>query len=72
MKFIQRMVDPNVGTGATDVYGEMFACQFIIFLIILFSWSAFAEAEVSNLKIFCTLFEIFHVKIIVLFFVAKS
>jgi hypothetical protein len=44
--FIKRMVDPDVGSGATDVYGVMFGCQFIIFLIILFSWSAFAEAEV--------------------------
>ncbi len=46
--FILRMVDPDVGSGATDVYGVMFGCQFIIFLIILFSWSAFAEAEVRD------------------------
>lgn len=46
--FIHRMVDPDVGSGATDVYGIMFGCQFIIFLIILFSWSAFAEAEVRS------------------------
>lgn len=46
--FIRRMVDPDVGSGATDVYGIMFGCQFIIFLIILFSWSAFAEAEVRG------------------------
>ena len=46
--FIGRMIDPEVGTGAADVYSVMFGCQFIIFLIILFSWSAFAEAEVSE------------------------
>ena len=46
--FIKRMVDPDVGSGATDVYGIMFGCQFIIFLIILFSWSAFAEIEVRD------------------------
>ena len=44
--FIHRMVDKDVRSGTTDVYGVMFGCQFIIFLIILFSWSAFAEAEV--------------------------
>ena len=48
--FIRRMVDPDVGSGASDVYGIMFGCQFIIFLIILFSWSAFAEAEVRGVS----------------------
>ena len=52
ISFIKRMVDPDVGSGTTDVYGIMFGCQFIIFLIILFSWSAFAEAEVRGVSIF--------------------
>ena len=47
--FIKRMIDPEVGAGAVDVYAPMFACQFIIFLIILFSWSAFSSPEVRYL-----------------------
>ena len=47
--FIKRMIDPEIGAGAVDVYAPMFACQFIIFLIILFSWSAFSSPEVRYL-----------------------
>lgn len=62
--FIRRMVDPNVGTGPTDVYSAMFGCQFIIFLIILFSWSAFSGTEVSN--IYCYFITIFRVANLIL------
>ena len=45
-KFLQRMLDPSVGTGAVDVYAWMFSAQFIIFIIILSNWSAFSSSEV--------------------------
>ena len=48
-RFIERMLDPGVGTGAVDVYAWMFGCQFIVFLIIIFNWSAFSSPEVSAL-----------------------
>jgi len=44
-KFLNRMLDPSVGTGAVDVYAWMFAAQFIVFVIILSSWSAFSSSE---------------------------
>ncbi|XP_031574449.1 piezo-type mechanosensitive ion channel component 2-like [Actinia tenebrosa] len=43
--FLHRIYDPETGSGAVDVYAMMFACQFIIFIIILFSWSAFSSPE---------------------------
>lgn len=43
--FFRRISDPEVGSGAVDVYAMMFACQFIIFIIIVFSWSAFSSPE---------------------------
>lgn len=43
--FLRRIYDPEVGSGAVDVYAMMFACQFIIFIIIVFSWSAFSSPE---------------------------
>ena len=48
-RFIERMLDPGVGTGAVDVYAWMFGCQFIVFLIIASSWSAFSSPEVGAL-----------------------
>ena len=51
-KFLQRMLDPTVGTGAVDVYAWMFSAQFIIFLIILSSWSAFSSSEVNRAYLF--------------------
>ena len=48
-RFIERMLDPGVGTGAVDVYAWMFGCQFIVFLIIASSWSAFSSPEVRAL-----------------------
>eukprot|EP00794_Sanderia_malayensis_P018687 gene18687-20574_t len=47
-RFIERMLDPRVGTGAVDVYAWMFGCQFLVFLIIAFSWSAFSSPESSK------------------------
>ena len=44
--FFRRIYDPEIGSGAVDVYAMMFACQFIIFIIIVFSWSAFSSPEV--------------------------
>lgn len=44
--FFRRISDPEIGSGAVDVYAMMFACQFIIFIIIVFSWSAFSSPEV--------------------------
>jgi len=44
-RFIDRMLDPGVGTGAVDVYAWMFGCQFIVFIIIASSWSAFSSPE---------------------------
>lgn len=49
--FLRRIYDPEVGSGAVDVYAMMFACQFIIFIIIVFSWSAFSSSEVRNLSV---------------------
>ena len=46
MTFFRRISDPEIGSGAVDVYAMMFACQFIIFIIIVFSWSAFSSPEV--------------------------
>ena len=43
------MLDPGVGTGAVDVYAWMFGCQFIVFIIIASSWSAFSSPEVCGL-----------------------
>ncbi|XP_074617953.1 piezo-type mechanosensitive ion channel component 1-like isoform X1 [Acropora palmata] len=43
--FFRRISDPEIGSGAVDVYAMMFACQFIIFIIIVFSWSAFSSPE---------------------------
>lgn len=43
--FFRRIYDPEIGSGAVDVYAMMFACQFIIFIIIVFSWSAFSSPE---------------------------
>ena len=51
-RFIERMLDPGVGTGAVDVYAWMFGCQFIVFLIIIFNWSAFSSPEVRVLGIY--------------------
>ena len=48
-RFIDRMLDPGVGTGAVDVYAWMFGCQFIVFIIIASSWSAFSSPEVCRL-----------------------
>ena len=48
MTFFRRIYDPEVGSGAVDVYAMMFSCQFIIFIIIVFSWSAFSSPEVSK------------------------
>ena len=45
-QFIRRMLDPEVGTGAVDVYAWMFGSQFIVFIIILSSWSAFSSNQV--------------------------
>lgn len=54
--FFRRISDPEIGSGAVDVYAMMFACQFIIFIIIVFSWSAFSSPEVfpalSSLRYF--------------------
>ena len=54
--FFRRISDPEIGSGAVDVYAMMFACQFIIFIIIVFSWSAFSSPEVfpalSSLEVF--------------------
>ena len=44
--FFRRISDPEIGSGAVDVYAMMFSCQFIIFIIIVFSWSAFSSPEV--------------------------
>lgn len=44
--FFRRIYDPEIGSGAVDVYAMMFSCQFIIFVIIVFSWSAFSTPEV--------------------------
>lgn len=46
--FFRRIYDPEIGSGAVDVYAMMFACQFIIFIIIVFSWSAFSSPEVRK------------------------
>lgn len=43
--FFRRIYDPEIGSGAVDVYAMMFACQFIIFIIIVSSWSAFSSPE---------------------------
>ncbi|KAL9975258.1 hypothetical protein ACROYT_G012400 [Oculina patagonica] len=43
--FFRRIYDPEIGSGAVDVYAMMFSCQFIIFIIIVFSWSAFSSPE---------------------------
>ena len=48
MTFFRRIYDPEVGSGAVDVYAMMFSCQFIIFIIIVFSWSAFSSPEVNK------------------------
>lgn len=47
-RFIQRMLDPGVGTGAVDVYAWMFSAQFIVFVIILSGWSAFSSNQESK------------------------
>lgn len=49
--FLHRIYDPETGSGAVDVYAMMFACQFIIFIIILFSWSAFSSPEVRQMPL---------------------
>jgi hypothetical protein len=49
--FVNRMLDPSVGTGAVDVYAWMFAAQFIVFVIILSSWSAFSSIEVNCMNV---------------------
>lgn len=56
-QFIRRMLDPEVGTGAVDVYAWMFGSQFIVFIIILSSWSAFSSNQVWYLYIY--IFSIF-------------
>lgn len=43
--FLSRICNPDVGTGAVDVYAWMFGAQFIIFMIILFSWSSFSSSS---------------------------
>ena len=48
MTFFRRIYDPEIGSGAVDVYAMMFSCQFIIFVIIVFSWSAFSSPEVNK------------------------
>ena len=48
MTFFRRIYDPEIGSGAVDVYAMMFACQFIIFIIIVSSWSAFSSPEVNK------------------------
>lgn len=58
------MLDPEVGTGAVDVYALMFGAQFIVFVIILFSWSSFSTSDVSNYTMISDLIVQYYLQIL--------
>ncbi|XP_065675959.1 piezo-type mechanosensitive ion channel component 2-like [Hydra vulgaris] len=56
-QFVLRMLDPDIGAGGVDVYSWIFCTQFMVFVVILSSWSAFSSSNQDSKSNFTKIFE---------------